>query len=162
MVLLSTILYVFAINYHIFGKWSNKCIPEYLVLVGSLLVFGAWLTQHSLASWYTLAMTREEYKSVLQSKGFTLLKTQKGYPARGEEDVYTRPDFKCNFYISHVSKDDKTKYGLLTGKTIGKQLENVCPPNVEDSFAPEKGYYVWADDAFVDLMKNLPSSYLTQ
>lgn len=98
-------------------------------------------------------MTREEYKSILLRNGFTFLKTQKGYPSkRGEDDVYTHPDFKFNFYISHVSED---KYGLLTGKTIGKQLENVCPPNSEDSFASEKGYYVWVDEAFAELMKRL-------
>lgn len=98
-------------------------------------------------------MTREEYKTILLSNGFTFLKTQRGYPSkRGEDDVYTHPDFKFNFYISHVSED---KYGLLTGKTIGKQLEDICPPNFDDAFAPEKGYYVWVDDAFVDLMKNL-------
>lgn len=98
-------------------------------------------------------MTRNDYKTILVSKGFVFEKTQKGYPSkRGEDDVYTHPDFKFNFYISHVSED---KYGLLTGKTIGEQLENVSPPNLEDSFAPEKGYYVWVDDAFVQLMKKL-------
>ncbi len=100
-------------------------------------------------------MTRDEYKTVLLSKGFVFEKTQMGYPSRGEEDVYTHPDYTFNFYISHVSKNDKTKYGLVTGKTIGQQLENVCPPNFDDSFAPEKGYYVWVDDAFVELMKRL-------
>lgn len=98
-------------------------------------------------------MTRDEYKTALLSKGFVFLKTQMGYPGkRGEDDVYTHPDFKFNFYISHVSED---KFGLLTGKTIGKQLENACPPNFEDSFAPEKGYYVWVDNAFVQLMNKL-------
>lgn len=99
-------------------------------------------------------MTRDEYKSSLLNKGFTFLKTQKGYPSkRGEDDVYTHPDFKFNFYISHVSED---KYGLLVGKTIGKELENICPPNFDDSFAPEKGYYVWVDEAFVELVDKLP------
>jgi hypothetical protein len=98
-------------------------------------------------------MNRDEYKSILISKGFKFLKTQMGYPSRrGEDDVYTHSHFKFNFYISHVSKD---KYGLLTGKTIGKQLENICPPNFEDTFAPEKGYYVWVDDAFNKLMNRL-------
>lgn len=98
-------------------------------------------------------MTRAEYKATLLSKGFKFLKTQKGYPGkRGEDDVYAHPDFKFNFYVTHVSEDT---FGLLTGKTIGEQLENACPPNFEDTFAPQKGYYVWVDDAFVELMKSL-------
>ncbi len=99
-------------------------------------------------------MTREEYKTALLSKGFKFERTQKGYPGkRGEDDVYSHPDFKFYFWISQVSEE---KVGLLTGKTIGEQLENVCPPNFEDSFAPEKGYYVWVDSAFTELMKRLP------
>lgn len=102
-------------------------------------------------------MTREEYESRLLIKEFTLLKTQIGYPSRGEEDVYRHSGYTCNFYITHFRKDDKNKYGLLTVKTNGKQLKSVHPPNSEDSYAPEKGLYVWADDAFVELMKKLPN-----
>lgn len=98
-------------------------------------------------------MTREEYKSTLLNNGFKFLKTQKGYPGkRGEDDVYSHPDFKFNFYVSGV---DENIVGLLTGKTIGEQLENVCPPNFEDTYAPHKGYYVWVDDAFLELMKKI-------
>lgn len=98
-------------------------------------------------------MTRDEYKTILLSKGFTYLKTQKGYPSkRGDDDVYSHPDFKFNFYVTRVRED---KVALLTGKTIGMQFENVCPPNVEDSYAPEKGYYAWTDDTFIKLMSHI-------
>jgi hypothetical protein len=102
-------------------------------------------------------MTREEYKSRLLIKEFTLLKTQIGYPSRGEEDVYRRSGYTCNFYVTHFSKDDKNKYGLVTGKTNGKKLERAYPPNSEDSYAPEKGLYVWTDGAFVELIEKLPN-----
>jgi hypothetical protein len=100
-------------------------------------------------------MKREEYKFILLGKGFTFLKTQMGYPSRGEEDVYTHPDYKFNLYITHVSKEDKDKYGFLTGKVNGKQLEDIYPSNFDDSCVPEKGLYVWVDEAFVELMDKL-------
>lgn len=100
-------------------------------------------------------MTREEYKRYLLSKGFTLLKTQNGYPSRGEEDVYTHPCYGNNLYVTHFNKGDKNKYGLVMCKTIGKQLQSIHPSDSVDSYAPKKGLFVWTDAAFVALMQKL-------
>ncbi len=96
-------------------------------------------------------MTREEYKTHLLKKGFVFQKAQKGFPGRGEEGVYTHPNYKYKFYITH---HDKSSYGFYTGKKNGEGLDDICPRNVEDTFS-DKGLLMWADDSFIQLMKHL-------
>ncbi len=100
-------------------------------------------------------MTREEYKTVLLKKGFLFNKIQRGYPSRGEEDVYTHSDYKYNFYVTRIYKDDESVYGFLTTKTNGEILEKIYHSNTEDTFVENKNLYVWIDDAFVELMNRL-------
>ncbi len=97
-------------------------------------------------------MTRDEYKVVLLRKGFAFQKTQMGYPGRGEEDVYTHPNYRYNFYVTRYDKDNKSLYGFYTGEKNGEDLDDICPRNAADSFG-DKGLLMWADEAFIKLME---------
>lgn len=101
-------------------------------------------------------MTRDEYKTVLLSKGFVFNKTQMGYPSRGEEDVYTHPNYKYKFYVTRVLKDEESTYGFYTGERNGKYFDNIYLRNALDDFRKDKSLQMWIDDAFLELMKRLP------
>ena len=100
-------------------------------------------------------MTREDYKTTLIKSGFLLDHVQMGYPSRGEEDVYTHRDYKYNFYVTRIYKDDKSVYGFLTGKNNGEILEDIFPSNTEETLHGNKNLSVWTDEAFIELMDNL-------
>ena len=98
-------------------------------------------------------MTRDEYNTALLKKGFLFQKTQMGYPGRGEQDVFKHPNYKFKFYVTRIVKGDDSIFGFVTGKVNGEQLDNIYSQNAEDTFAKDKGYFVWVDDAFEELMK---------
>ena len=100
-------------------------------------------------------MTRSEYKTILTSKGFVFDKTQKGYPGRGEEDVYKHPDYKYKFYVTRVRKDDESLYGLYTGERNGEYFDSLVARNIMDNFRKDGGIQMWIDDAFMQLMDKL-------
>lgn len=100
-------------------------------------------------------MNREEYKSMLIGKGFVFKKTQKGYPGRGDEDVYSHPSYKYNFYVTRVHKDDQTLYGFYTGEKNGEYLDSICPRNEVDDFRKDKNLHMWSNEVFVELMSKL-------
>lgn len=100
-------------------------------------------------------MTRDEYKTVLLSKGFVHEGTQMGYPGRGEEDKYTLAGYDNQFYITRIRKEDELSYGFVTGKVNGKRLDNIYRHNAIDTFAEDKGLYVWVDEAFMELAERL-------
>ena len=99
-------------------------------------------------------MKREEYKPYLLRKDFVFQKTQKGFPGRGEEDVYTHPSYKYKFYVTRYEKNDESLYGFYTGKKNGENFDDICPRNAVDTFS-DKGLLMWAGDSFVQLMKCL-------
>jgi len=100
-------------------------------------------------------MTRGEYKTRLLDNGFVFDRTQKGYPARGEEDVYKHPKFKHKFYVTRVHKNDKTLYGFLTGTRNGQQLDAICMHNTIDDFRDDRSLPVWLGESFVKLIERL-------
>lgn len=103
-------------------------------------------------------MTRAEYKTVLLKNGFLFDHSQRGFPGRGEEDVYTHPDYKYKFYVTRIDKDNENIYGFLTTKTNGEILDNVYSSNAEDTYESNKTLFVWRDEAFEALMKRLPNA----
>lgn len=104
-------------------------------------------------------MTRDEYKAALLNKGFTFLKTQMGYPGRGEEDVYEHPNYRYKFYVTRYDKNNESTYGFYTGDKNGENLDDICPRNVTDSFS-NKGLLMWSDDAFIELMERFSNDAL--
>lgn len=100
-------------------------------------------------------MKRDEYKTALLKKGFVFEKTQLGFPGRGEEDVYTHPSYKYKFYVTRVRKDNKSLYGFYTGDRNGDHLDTLVSRNAVDNFRKDTELHMWADDAFVELMKKL-------
>lgn len=101
-------------------------------------------------------MTRDDYKTALLDKGFVFLKTQMGYPGRGEEDVYMHPDYQYKFYVTRFDKNNESLYGFYTGEKNGEDLDDICPRNALDSFS-DKGLLMWADEAFIKLMEQFSS-----
>lgn len=104
-------------------------------------------------------MTRDEYKSILLSRGFKFEKTTLSYPSwRGDEDIYThKPEYKYTFRVFRILKD-KPDYGLYVG--VGDQfraLNAIVEHNV-DTVASNKPIPMWAGDAFIELMQRLNSN----
>lgn len=97
-------------------------------------------------------MTRDEYKAVLLRKDFAFLKTQKGYPGRGQEDVCSHPDYRYKFYVTRYDKNNESLYGFYTGKNNGAVLDNMYPRNVLDTFS-NKELLMWSEESFIELMK---------
>ncbi len=100
-------------------------------------------------------MTRNEYRIALLKKGFTLEKTQKGYPSRGEEDVYKHPAYTYHFYVTRIRKDNQYLYGFYTGDRNAQHLHELCPRNIEDDFRSDKVLKMWTDESFLALMEKL-------
>jgi hypothetical protein len=100
-------------------------------------------------------MTRDEYKFILESKGFVFKESQEAWAQRrGQEDKYTHPDYKNYFYIKRTSDRDGSPYGLNAQKRMGRFLDEISPHNAVDDFR-DKGNFMWVDDAFIELMKHL-------
>lgn len=97
-------------------------------------------------------MTRNEYRDILTSNGFVFEKTQKGYPGRGEEDVYTHPSYRYKFYVTRVRKSDESTYGFYTGKKNGEYLDGKVSRNAADDFRKDRSMQLWVDIAFVRLI----------
>ena len=97
-------------------------------------------------------MTKDDYRDALLSKGFIFRGSQMGWPGRGEEDKYKRVGYSKQFYVTRICKDDESSYGFVTGKINGKRLDDIRKHNEVDTFAPNKGLFVWVDDAFKELM----------
>lgn len=99
-------------------------------------------------------MTRDEYKSILLSKGFKFEKTTLSYPGwRGDEDIYThKPEYKYTFRVFRMFKD-KPEYGLYVG--VGDQfraLDAIVEHDV-DTVSSNKPIPMWTGDAFIELMQ---------
>jgi hypothetical protein len=82
-------------------------------------------------------------------------KTQIGFPSRGEEDVYTHPKYKYQFYVTPVRKSNEFSYGFYTGDKNGEYLDKIYPRNEKENFRKDKNLQMWVDDAFVELMKRI-------
>lgn len=100
-------------------------------------------------------MTRENYKAVLVSNGFVFEKTQKGYPGRGDEDVYSHPSYKYKFYVTRYRRSEQSLYGFYTGEKNGETLDSLIPRNVIDDFRNDRSLEMWAGNAFIDLMQKI-------
>lgn len=102
-------------------------------------------------------MTRDEYKTILLNKGFVFVKTQEAWAQhRGEEDKYAHPAHNNYFYIKRISDDEGSPYGFNAQIRNGKAYDEIFPHNAVDTFR-DKGQLMWVDEAFVELMKRLPS-----
>lgn len=100
-------------------------------------------------------MTREEYKTILLSKGFVFEQSQDAWSQhRGQEDKYTHPDYKNYFYIKRISDEDGSSYGLNAQDSNGKRFDKIFPHNAVDSYR-DKGQFMWVDNAFMELMQRL-------
>ena len=99
-------------------------------------------------------LSRAHYGDILRSKGFKFDKTQQGFPSRGEEDVYSHPDFKCKFYVTRVRKAEKNLYGFYAGSRNGKTLDKLQKRNASDDFRNDTSLEMWVDEAFHALMKH--------
>lgn len=99
-------------------------------------------------------MTRNEMREILLTKGFKFKKSQNGFPSRGDEDVYTHPDYKYNFYVTRIRKSDPNSYGFFTGDRNAEALTVLVPRNTEDNFRKDKRLEMWSDKTFLELMKH--------
>ena len=103
-------------------------------------------------------MTRDEYKSVLQSKGFVFVESQEAWSQhRGEEDKYTHPSYGNYFYVKRISDDDNSPYGFNAQVYNGKVFDNISSHNVIDTFR-NKQLLMWTDNAFLELMNKLSTN----
>jgi hypothetical protein len=100
-------------------------------------------------------MTREEYKTVLLSKGFVFVESQEAWSQhRGEEDKYSHPAYRNYFYVKRTSDKEGSPYGFNAQIFNGKIFDEIFPHNAVDTFR-DKGQFMWVDGAFVELMKKL-------
>lgn len=100
-------------------------------------------------------MTREEYKAVLQSKGFVFKESQDAWAQhRGQEDKYAYLLYPNYFYVKRISDEEGSPYGFNALTTNGKVFDAIFPHNAVDTFR-DKGQFMWVDDAFKELMKRL-------
>jgi hypothetical protein len=104
-------------------------------------------------------MTREEYKTVLLSKGFKFEKPTMSYPSwRGDEDVYTyKPKYKFKFRVFRMFKD-RPDYGLYAGRGSQFRALNALVMHNLNAEGNDKPLPVWTEDAFVELMEKIGSS----
>ena len=101
----------------------------------------------------TSFMTRGAYGATLRSKGFIFEKTQKGFPSRGDEDVYSHPGFRYKFYVTRTSRGNETSYGLYTGSKNGEALDSIQERNESDNFRKDAPLRMWTNEAFESLME---------
>ncbi len=100
-------------------------------------------------------MTREEYMSVLLSKGFAFEKTTLSYPGwRGDEDIYTKkPEYKYTFRVFRMFKDNPD-YGMYAG--VGDQyrsLDALAGHNID--LQGSSGLLpLWTNESFTELMEH--------
>jgi len=101
-------------------------------------------------------MTREEYETILLSKGFVFKESQEAWTQhRGQEYKYTHPNYKYYFYVKRTSDKEGSPWGFNAQVVNGKIFDEIYPHNAVDTFR-DKGLFMWVEDAFLELMKRLP------
>lgn len=101
----------------------------------------------------TSTMKPDDYKKILLSKGFVLLRSQPAWTQhRGDEYVYTHPNYKFQFYVKRTSDLDGAPWGFNPQFVNGATFENLAPSNAVDIFR-NKNTPMWVDEAFIELME---------